>query len=211
MSPTYSILLPTYNEIENLPICIYLIDKYLQNVHYEVGNLFRISHFGDYLGDNYWWCEPGWNLDYCEKITSELILLWFLRDIRLNMEKKKSFCDRVMQSLGLERPTFMDWSTLGESKSSSSFGLDNFDRYIIIMDADLSHHPKFIVDMIRLRELNDVSLLRIWRNVWFRLDIVTGTRYEHRGGVSGWDLRRKLISKGANFLAQVFQDVSRYL
>jgi len=43
------------------------------------------------------------------------------------------------------------------------------------------------------------------------LDIVTGTRYRSTstphlsgtrpGGVHGWDLRRKLVSKGANFLA----------
>lgn len=43
------------------------------------------------------------------------------------------------------------------------------------------------------------------------LDIVTGTRYRATstpyltdatpGGVHGWDLRRKLVSRGANFLA----------
>jgi dolichol-phosphate mannosyltransferase len=43
------------------------------------------------------------------------------------------------------------------------------------------------------------------------LDIVTGTRYRAMstpyladatpGGVHGWDLRRKLVSRGANFLA----------
>ena len=33
------------------------------------------------------------------------------------------------------------------------------------------------------------------------IDVVTGTRYALGGGVSGWDLRRKLISRGANFLA----------
>jgi dolichol-phosphate mannosyltransferase len=34
-------------------------------------------------------------------------------------------------------------------------------------------------------------------------DIVTGTRYSGEGGVYGWDLRRKLISRGANYLTQV--------
>lgn len=32
-------------------------------------------------------------------------------------------------------------------------------------------------------------------------DIVTGTRYLKGGGVHGWDLRRKLTSRGANVLA----------
>ena len=53
------------------------------------------------------------------------------------------------------------------------------------MDADFSHHPKFIPEMIRKQATNDY-------------DIVTGTRYASGGGVYGWDLKRKLISKGAN-------------
>lgn len=32
-------------------------------------------------------------------------------------------------------------------------------------------------------------------------DIVTGTRYAGNGGVYGWDLKRKLVSKGANLFA----------
>jgi dolichol-phosphate mannosyltransferase len=57
------------------------------------------------------------------------------------------------------------------------------------MDADLSHHPKFIPEMIRVQATNNY-------------DIVTGTRYAgNNGGVYGWDLKRKLISKGANMWA----------
>lgn len=33
-------------------------------------------------------------------------------------------------------------------------------------------------------------------------DIVTGTRYVKNGGVHGWNLMRKLTSRGANVLAQ---------
>ena len=33
-------------------------------------------------------------------------------------------------------------------------------------------------------------------------DIVTGTRYKPLGGVCGWNFKRKLVSRGANFLAQ---------
>lgn len=32
-------------------------------------------------------------------------------------------------------------------------------------------------------------------------DIVTGTRYRQGGGVYGWDLKRKLVSRGANLFA----------
>ncbi|KAL3680281.1 hypothetical protein R1sor_023237 [Riccia sorocarpa] len=60
--------------------------------------------------------------------------------------------------------------------------------YIVIMDADLSHHPKYLPSFIR-------------KQLETKADIVTGTRYLEGGGVHGWDLRRKLTSRGANVLA----------
>ena len=56
------------------------------------------------------------------------------------------------------------------------------------MDADFSHHPKFIAQMIKKQKAGDY-------------DIVTGTRYSGNGGVYGWDLKRKLVSRGANLFA----------
>ena len=56
------------------------------------------------------------------------------------------------------------------------------------MDADFSHHPKFIPQMIALQKKENY-------------DIVTGTRYAGNGGVYGWDVKRKLTSKGANVFA----------
>ena len=50
--------------------------------------------------------------------------------------------------------------------------------------------PKFIAEFIRVQKENDY-------------DIVTGTRYDGDGGVNGWDLKRKVISRGANFLTQM--------
>ncbi|PMD26781.1 glycosyltransferase family 2 protein [Hyaloscypha hepaticicola] len=64
-------------------------------------------------------------------------------------------------------------------------------NFVIIMDADFSHHPKFIPEMIRKQATKDY-------------DIVTGTRYAGNGGVYGWDLKRKLVSKGANIFADTF-------
>jgi dolichol-phosphate mannosyltransferase len=60
------------------------------------------------------------------------------------------------------------------------------------MDADFSHHPKFIKRMIaKQKELPTNG----------GYDIVTGTRYAGNGGVYGWDLKRKLVSRGANLFA----------
>ncbi|KAK5109050.1 dolichol-P-mannose synthesis [Meristemomyces frigidus] len=61
-------------------------------------------------------------------------------------------------------------------------------NFVVIMDADFSHHPKFLPKMISVQEEKD----------W---DIVTGTRYAGDGGVFGWDLKRKMVSRGANLVA----------
>ncbi|PNS13741.1 hypothetical protein CAC42_3234 [Sphaceloma murrayae] len=61
-------------------------------------------------------------------------------------------------------------------------------NFVIIMDADFSHHPKFIAEMIKVQAQGNY-------------DIVTGTRYAGNGGVYGWDLKRKLVSRGANLFA----------
>jgi len=72
--------------------------------------------------------------------------------------------------------------------------------FVIIMDADLSHNPRAILEFIRKQKEGDY-------------DIVSGTRYsisksnnKDKGeecGVFGWDAKRKLTSRGANYLAHV--------
>eukprot|EP00560_Eucampia_antarctica_P000264 CAMPEP_0197837966 /NCGR_PEP_ID=MMETSP1437-20131217/33939_1 /TAXON_ID=49252 ORGANISM="Eucampia antarctica, Strain CCMP1452" /NCGR_SAMPLE_ID=MMETSP1437 /ASSEMBLY_ACC=CAM_ASM_001096 /LENGTH=236 /DNA_ID=CAMNT_0043445459 /DNA_START=155 /DNA_END=865 /DNA_ORIENTATION=+ len=146
----YSIILPTYNERENLPIIFYLLNKTLTEykLHYEVvvvddsspDNTFEVAQsLQDVFGKE------------CVKIVSR--------------EGK----------LGLG------------SAYSAGLKVSTGDR-IILMDADLSHHPKFIPLMIDVMDKSHV-------------DIVSGTRYRKGGGVAGWDFKRKLISTGANFLA----------
>lgn len=67
-------------------------------------------------------------------------------------------------------------------------------NFVIIMDADFSHHPKYIPEMIKIQKESNA-------------DIVSGTRYAKRGdlkgGVYGWDLIRKFTSRGANLIADV--------
>jgi len=61
--------------------------------------------------------------------------------------------------------------------------------FVIIMDADFSHHPSAIPSFIKIQKEGNY-------------DIVTGTRYAGAGaGVYGWDLKRKLVSRGANLFA----------
>jgi dolichol-phosphate mannosyltransferase len=50
--------------------------------------------------------------------------------------------------------------------------------------------PKFIPEFIKKQKSGN-------------FDVVSGTRYIGTGGVFGWDFRRKLVSRGANFLTQL--------
>ena len=103
-------------------------------------------------------------------------------------------------------------------------------NFVIIMDADFSHHPKFIREMVRVQKEGqpgksgklggkvqqqaggkggkgrgkgkEKAFRKEASGGW---DIVTGTRYANtatsKGGVYGWDLKRKLVSRGANLFA----------
>ncbi|XP_022120326.2 dolichol-phosphate mannosyltransferase subunit 1 [Pieris rapae] len=151
-SDKYSILLPTYNERENLPIIIWLIIKYLDRS----GIDFEVIIIDD--------GSPDGTLEVAKQLQN----LYGSNKIVLRPREKK---------LGLGTAYIH-----GIKHATGNF--------IIIMDADLSHHPKFIPEFIEVQKENDY-------------DIVTGTRYINGGGVYGWDFKRKLISRGANFLTQM--------
>lgn len=62
-----------------------------------------------------------------------------------------------------------------------------YDR-ILTMDADFSHHPRFIPAMLEQSQAGT--------------DLVIGSRYVHGGGTVGCTLPRKLLSWGANAFAK---------
>ncbi|XP_078483388.1 dolichol-phosphate mannosyltransferase subunit 1 [Ciona intestinalis] len=148
----YSVLLPTYNERENLPIITWLLVKYFTESNYN----FEIIVIDD--------GSPDGTLD----VAKQLQTIYGEDKIVLRPRAKK---------LGLGTAYVH-----GVKHATGNF--------VIIMDADLSHHPKFIPQYIKKQEELDC-------------DIVTGTRYEGDGGVYGWDWKRKLVSRTANFVTQV--------
>jgi len=148
----YTVLLPTYNERDNLPIIIWLLCKYFN----ESKENYEIIIIDD--------GSPDGTLD----VAKELQQIYGDDKIVLRPRAKK---------LGLGT-AYMH----GIQHATGNF--------VILMDADLSHHPKFIPAMIALQRKHDY-------------DIVSGTRYAGDGGVYGWDLKRKVISRGANYVAQV--------
>jgi dolichol-phosphate mannosyltransferase len=69
-------------------------------------------------------------------------------------------------------------------------------RYILVMDADFSHSPERIPEMIA--ELEDSGI-----------DMVVASRYVKGGSIVGWPLRRRLISKGAVKIAKYGLPIQR--
>ncbi|KAG0320249.1 dolichol-P-mannose synthesis [Linnemannia gamsii] len=143
----YSVLLPTYNERDNLPIIVWLLTKTFQenNIDYEI----------IVIDDN----SPDKTLEVAQelqKIYGENRILLRPRAGKLGLGT--AYVHGIQHATG---------------------------DFIFILDADMSHHPKFIPEMIRLQQSKN-------------LDVVTGTRYAGNGGVYGWDLKRKVIRQGNN-------------
>ncbi|KAM9064602.1 dolichol-phosphate mannosyltransferase subunit 1 isoform 3-T3 [Sarcophilus harrisii] len=138
----YSVLLPTYNERENLPLIVWLLVKSFE----ESGNNYEIIVIDDGSPDG------------TQEVAQQLEKIYGPDKILLRPRAKK---------LGLGTAYIH-----GMQHATGNF--------IIIMDADLSHHPKFIPEFIRKQKEGN-------------FDIVSGTRYKGNGGVYGWDLKRKII------------------
>ncbi|EDL06545.1 dolichol-phosphate (beta-D) mannosyltransferase 1, isoform CRA_c, partial [Mus musculus] len=146
------VLLPTYNERENLPLIVWLLVKSFSEsaINYEIIII-----------------DDG-SPDGTREVAEQLAEIYGPDRILLRPREKK---------LGLGT------AYIHGIKHATG-------NYVIIMDADLSHHPKFIPEFIRKQKEGN-------------FDIVSGTRYKGNGGVYGWDLKRKIISRGANFITQI--------
>lgn len=153
-APYYSVLLPTYNERENLPYVVYLIVEAFTAAG--LGDAFEIVVVDD--------ASP----DGTGAVAKALRSLYG--------------GDRVVLAPRAARLGLGSAYRHGAAAATGSF--------ILLMDADLSHHPKFIARMVDEQRRTGA-------------DVVTGTRYVAGGGVCGWDLRRKLVSRVANYLAAV--------
>lgn len=63
-------------------------------------------------------------------------------------------------------------------------------EFVLNMDADFSHHPRYLPDMVGRMLVENGP------------DVMIGSRYVSGGGVEGWPLRRRLMSWGVNLYAR---------
>jgi dolichol-phosphate mannosyltransferase len=146
----YSVIVPTYNERENVPYLAWLIEAAFRRV----GAPWEIVFVDD--------ASPDGTQDVIRRL------------------QQLFGADRILLR---PRPGKLGLGTAYAHGLAHASG-----SWVFLMDADLSHHPKYIPDFIARQRAT-------------RADIVSGTRYVAPGGVAGWDLGRKLTSRGANVLA----------
>jgi len=150
MSIEASIIIPTYNERDNIGILINEIIK----VKDDAGLILEVI----VVDDN--------SYDGTVEVVEDLM--------------EKYDCIKL-----LRRPRKMG---LG-SAYKDGFKLST-KPIIVTMDADLSHDPKVLPSMVEPIHNGQA-------------DIVLGSRYIEGGAIEGWPLKRRIISKGANFLARL--------
>jgi dolichol-phosphate mannosyltransferase len=69
------------------------------------------------------------------------------------------------------------------------YALERGAEYIFEMDADFSHDPRYLPDLLHAAET--------------AYDLVIGSRYVPGGGTTDWGLGRQLISRGGNIYARL--------
>ncbi len=73
------------------------------------------------------------------------------------------------------------------------WGIEKGFEAFIEMDADFSHHPKYLSQMLSLLENHDV---------------VIGSRYVNGGGTVNWGMGRKILSRGGSLYARLILGAS---
>jgi dolichol-phosphate mannosyltransferase len=100
---------------------------------------------------------------------------------------------RLVQTMGAGDPKIMLLSRPakdGYGKAITAgfeWGLARTYDHILQMDADLSHHPRYLPAIIEASQ---------------RAELVLGSRYVPGGGTRNWSLMRRVLSKGGNAYAR---------
>jgi dolichol-phosphate mannosyltransferase len=73
------------------------------------------------------------------------------------------------------------------------YAIDRGYTYVVNMDADFSHHPRYLPELIAGMEGNGHSAV----------DVMIGSRYVPGGKIEGWPLRRYIMSRGINVYSRL--------
>lgn len=92
----------------------------------------------------------------------------------------------------LHRPSKLGLGTA--TIAGMRFGIDHGYQYVLNMDADYSHHPRYLPALIAGMEPAEGR---------GAVDVMIASRYVSGGAIEGWPLARHLMSRGVNFAARL--------
>jgi dolichol-phosphate mannosyltransferase len=72
------------------------------------------------------------------------------------------------------------------------YGIEHGYQYLLNIDADFSHHPRYLPRLIAAMDPPDGPAV----------DVMIGSRYVPGGGIEGWPLKRYMMSRGVNLYAR---------
>ena len=152
MSAAISIIIPTYNERDNVIALVERVDHALSSYEYEIV----------FIDDN--------SSDGTAELAAALSPKY---PVQVVVRKdKRGLASAVVDGLGYVKSEVMG-----------------------VMDADLQHPPEVIPHLVK--ELKSGA------------DVAIASRYVEGGGCEGWGLMRRIISKGAIFLAHLLLPSTR--
>lgn len=143
----YSIVLPTYNEADNIIPMMQKINHHMQGYNWELIIVDDNSPDGTYFVA----CEESQNAMYLNRVKV------LFRDCKLGLGSAYKYAMQCVNG-----------------------------QWVVLMDADLSHDPKYIPGMIKCQIATGA-------------DIVNGAREE----VQGWSYKRYMLSSFANTVTRI--------
>ncbi len=152
MNKTVSLIIPTFNEHDNVMPLVQRLGKALANYDYEIV----------FIDDN----STDGTAELAETLKDK-------HPVKVIVRKDK----RGLASAIVDGLSYANGDTIG------------------VMDADLQHPPEVVPRLIEAMDRGD--------------DIVVASRYIEGGGCQGWSFRRRLISRGAIFLAHLLLPATR--
>lgn len=132
--------------------------------------------------------------DNISKLLAEILALEIKVDILIIDDNSPDGTGQVVKKLILqnERIKLLERSDklgLGTAYIAGfKLALEKNYTFIITMDADFSHQPKYLPNLIK--ELD-------------YYDLVIGSRYTKHGGVANWPLKRRVLSRLGNLYAKI--------
>ncbi len=72
------------------------------------------------------------------------------------------------------------------------YAIEHGYKFVLNMDADFSHHPKYLPDFLAKMDPEDGR----------PVDVMIGSRYVPGGGVEGWGFKRHFMSRGVNLYSR---------